>query len=521
MVDTMLRLARAGPGDTVYDLGSGNGQIVIAAAQRFGARAIGIEIDDDLVALSSARIEEGRLGSRAQILHGDFVQADLRPATIVTLYQLPSVNELLRPKFEAQLRPGARVVSLDFPIPGWSAARVETALLPDGSQHAVFLYSIGQTREVTVAQQRGYSAERFALDLEGTGVGLVKSVEGGAASADVVSEKLGPDGIVHKHVAGVKYDDIAIACGTGMSKAFYAWLSDTMNRKSYRKNGAVVAADFNYQEVSRLNFFHALVSEIGFPALDGGSKDVGSITVKLSPEYTQRQTGKGNQLGASSVKAQKQWLRCNFQLLIDGLDCTKVNKIDAITVRQTVTQNAVGELRDYEQEPAYLDVPNLAVTMPEANAEDFFDWIEDFVIKGNNGQNGEKAGTLEFLGANMKDTFFTLSFHGLGICKVTPLRNESGAEGIRRVRAEMYCEEMSLMFGPNAVSETASRATDGHRDRTLDAGKRARRQGGDRAVARVPSRGAGRRGHPRRIGSRAGTEVQNLSAESYRSCCSW
>src|SRR5436190_18361989 len=96
---------------------------VITAAQRFGARAIGIEIDDDLVRLSTARIAEGGLGSRARIIYGDFLGADLRAATIVTLYQLPAVNELLRPLLEAQLRPGARVVSLDFPVPGWKPAR--------------------------------------------------------------------------------------------------------------------------------------------------------------------------------------------------------------------------------------------------------------------------------------------------------------------------------------------------------------------------------------------------------------
>jgi len=161
MVDRMLTIARAGPGDMVYDLGSGDGQIVLAAAQQFGARGTGIEIDDDLVRLSSARIAGRGLGSRARIIHGDFLDADLRPATIVTLYQLPAVNELLRPMLEAQLRPGARVVSLDFPVPGWNPDRVETATLEDGSQHAIYLYPIVRTREVAVALQG--TLDTFAL----------------------------------------------------------------------------------------------------------------------------------------------------------------------------------------------------------------------------------------------------------------------------------------------------------------------------------------------------------------------
>src|SRR4051812_9436628 len=82
MVDRMLALAGTGPDDIVYDLGSGDGQIVIAAARLFGARATGIEIDGDLVRLSSARIAEAGLGSRARIVRGDFLGADLRQATI-------------------------------------------------------------------------------------------------------------------------------------------------------------------------------------------------------------------------------------------------------------------------------------------------------------------------------------------------------------------------------------------------------------------------------------------------------
>ncbi len=460
MVDKMLELAEARPGDTVYDLGSGDGQIVIAAARQFGARATGIEIDADLVRLSTARIAEGGLGSRARIVQGDLLSADLRPATIVTLYQLPAVNELLRPMFEAQLRPGARVVSLDFPVPGWRATQVLTATLADRSQHAIYLYSIGQTQEVTVAlQQRSYAAERFAVELDGATTGVVRSVEGGAASADVVTEKLGPDGIRHKHVAGVKYDDIIITCGAGMSKSFYSWIADSFNRKYSRKDGAIVGSDHHLAEASRLDFFHALISEVGFPALDAGSKEAAYMTVTLSPEYTRRQRGKGSQLASSSPKAQKQWLRNSFHLDIDGLDCKMVTNVDAITVQQAVDEYGVGESRDYEKQPSYLNVSNLAIELPEAHADSFYNWIEDFVIKGHSEQSAEKSGTLQYIAPNLKDVHFTLTFHNLGIFKLSPLKATSEKEGVRSVRAEMYCEAISFSYGAAAVSEVVTPAT--------------------------------------------------------------
>src|SRR5262249_54964497 len=147
LVDRMLEVARVGPGDTVYDLGAGDGRIVVAAAQRFGARAVGVELDNHRFALASARIRDLGRQPRAQMVHGDLLTIELTPATVVTLYQLPSVNEMLRPTLERQLRSGTRVVTLDFPFQGWEASNVLTTQVTDGSQHAIYLYLINEIRK--------------------------------------------------------------------------------------------------------------------------------------------------------------------------------------------------------------------------------------------------------------------------------------------------------------------------------------------------------------------------------------
>jgi len=449
MIDTMLTVAGTTRCDSVYDLGSGSGDIVITAAGSFGARATGIEIDEGLAALSAARLVERRLVPRARILHGDFLEVDLTPATVVTLYQLPAVNDLLRPLLEAQLRPGARVVSLDFPVPGWEPRHVVTSRLADGSGHAVFLYLIGSTQEVTMAPQRAYALEQFWLDLDGLSAGMLETADGGGVSADVVSEKLGPDLIVHKHLAGVKYEDITVTCGQGMSKVLYAWLADTLDGNFSRKNGAVVGGDY-YGERERVNFYNALVSEITFPALDAGSKDPCFLTVKLSPEYTQWVAGQKTASGPGTTGApQKKWLPANFALQIDGLDCTRVEAIAPLTVRLAGEENAVGETRDYEKQPAWLDVPNLVVTMADTHADTFVAWLEDFVIKGHNAPGAAKHGTLEYLSPTLQEVYLTLTFQNLGIIKLTRLP-VTGADKIRRVRAEMYCEQIGLQ--PGAVT---------------------------------------------------------------------
>jgi SAM-dependent methyltransferase len=124
VVVEILRLAGVGPSDVVYDLGSGDGRIVIAAARDFGARGVGIELDPDLVADSEKNAARARVTGRTRFLKQDIFDADVGEATVVTLYLSPEVNLRLKPKLLAQLRPGSRIVSHDFPIGDWKPDRV-------------------------------------------------------------------------------------------------------------------------------------------------------------------------------------------------------------------------------------------------------------------------------------------------------------------------------------------------------------------------------------------------------------
>ena len=123
VVIEILRLAGVGPGDTVYDLGSGDGRIVIAAARDFGARGVGIELDPDLVAESARNARRAGVAARTRFLQQDIFVADISEATVVTLYLSPEVNARLRPRLLSQLKPGSRIVSHDFPIADWPPAR--------------------------------------------------------------------------------------------------------------------------------------------------------------------------------------------------------------------------------------------------------------------------------------------------------------------------------------------------------------------------------------------------------------
>ena len=300
---------------------------------------------------------------------------------------------------------------------------------------------------------RAFGISKYGIELQHTFAGFVKEATGGDATADVVTEKLGSDHLTKKHLGPLKYEEVTFKCGTGMSKELYKWIDTGFNQTSHnrgREDGALIFADYDNMEVSRLTWTFGLITELGMPALDASSKDSAMMTVKFSPETTRKTWGGGGKLTVPADAAkQKKWLPSNFRLRIDGCEagCAKVNKIEALTVKQKVTENAIGEQRDYQREPTSVEIPNLVITLAESHADEFYRWHEDFVIKGNNGEDHEKGGTLEYLTPNLQEVLFTLHFFHLGVFKVSPDKMEASGEPIRRLKVEMYCEDIRFDFG--------------------------------------------------------------------------
>lgn len=119
VIDAMLKAAKVGPTDVVYDLGCGDGRIVVAAA-KLGARAIGIDIDPQRIAEAKANAERNGVTGKVEFRQEDLFQAEFRDATVVTLYLLPSLNVKLKPRLMEQLKPGTRIVSHDFDMGDWA-----------------------------------------------------------------------------------------------------------------------------------------------------------------------------------------------------------------------------------------------------------------------------------------------------------------------------------------------------------------------------------------------------------------
>ena len=136
----MLELSELRQEETLFDLGCGDGRLIILAAKELGANAVGIELREDLIERAKTEIKRLNLESKVKIIQANFFDVDISNANVVTLYLTSSANERLRPKLEAELKPGSRVISHDFKVPGWKPSLIYDELLG----HTIYGYRVGE-----------------------------------------------------------------------------------------------------------------------------------------------------------------------------------------------------------------------------------------------------------------------------------------------------------------------------------------------------------------------------------------
>lgn len=142
VVAKMLELGEVDAKDVVYDLGSGDGRIVITAAKKYGAKGLGVDIDPERIKEAKQNAQEAKVTDKVQFKQGDLFEMDLSPATVVTLYLLPDVNLKLRPKLLSELKPGTKVVSHNYHMGDW---KPEQTVQLDG--HTVYLWTIPEKKQ--------------------------------------------------------------------------------------------------------------------------------------------------------------------------------------------------------------------------------------------------------------------------------------------------------------------------------------------------------------------------------------
>jgi phage tail-like protein len=313
---------------------------------------------------------------------------------------------------------------------------------------------------------RSYVTGNFFLTIDGVKCGFLKSVDGGGITADVINEPAGKSYFVKKHIGQPKYEAFEVQVGFSMSKLLYNWIQQSWTMNYQRMNGSLVALDYTLQPKSERQFTQAIITETTIPAVDAASKEPSYITLRFTPETTRttKPSGAANSktaYGEYGKNEQKVWLPCNFKLEIEGIDCSKVNRIESFTVKQTLTTNTVGAARDSVKEPGKLEFPNLKITIAESAAQPFLDWHESFVIKGNNDEKAEKGGTLTFLAPNRPEPLAQIKFYNMGIIRVQAEKGEANADAIKRIQVELYVERMEFVPGANVIASGVTETPNG------------------------------------------------------------
>lgn len=308
-------------------------------------------------------------------------------------------------------------------------------------------------------ENKPYTGGKFTLELDQReSAGFVNAIDGGHfKSAGTVASMVGADNYVTKYTGKPSYDDITITVGMAMSPKFWGWVKASLDYKPERRNGALVGYDFNYKERSRRSFYGALISEIGFPALDASSKNNAALNIKITPERMEYKKGDGSSLSGGAAQdqmaKQKRWLTSNFRFELDKFkgDASLRNcKIEAFTVKQNVITNPVGTELDTRREVGRLELPSIVVTFPESDNEKWMRWFDDAVAKGNRADQ-YTTGFISYLGSDGQAELLRIELAGVSLVSLEIDKWEAHKESIANTKATLNVEQMTLKPGKGTI----------------------------------------------------------------------
>jgi hypothetical protein len=275
------------------------------------------------------------------------------------------------------------------------------------------------------------SSGNVVLVLDGEVVAALRSVTGGNTFADVV--QLGGDErqFAGKRLGPTRVEPLVLELDVPLSNELDEWVGNSLVGRFARRNGSVQLVDVTGEVKAVREFTGALITEVGFPACDGSSKDPAYLSVQIAP---QRMTAVAP-AGKLEVPQLKRgpWVASRFRLQIDGLDTGRVTRLDPFGVRAEVA----AEGGDLVIDLGALAFSNLRVRLPHMGSRTWLTWFHEFVVEGDSRREREKNGTLTFLAADHEHALTEARLYGLGIFALAP-------DATGNLVADLYCQRVEL-----------------------------------------------------------------------------
>ncbi|OFZ14942.1 MAG: hypothetical protein A2X86_06325 [Bdellovibrionales bacterium GWA2_49_15] len=249
---------------------------------------------------------------------------------------------------------------------------------------------------------------------------------------------MGNEFIVKKHLGTIKFEEFTLKLGLGMEPSLVTWMQDSLSRASSRRSGTIAECDLNNAPILQREFQDALISEISFPTMDATSREAGFITLKFSPESVRRVAAREK----CFLSKPKPWITANFKVELEGLDTTRVSKIDSFGIKIKI-RSASGRVGG--QESASPEFSNLRLTIGNTSLKGWQEWHDSFLIQGNSDERNEKAGFIIILAPDLKE-IARIKLDNVGMIKMsstTGIANDRGAQTV----VDLYVEKMEFIPG--------------------------------------------------------------------------
>ncbi len=302
--------------------------------------------------------------------------------------------------------------------------------------------------KVFSADPRTYVGGRFSLDIMGANAGFLKSFSGGGAVADIVQANAPREATTAKQVVNTGYSDIQFQIGVDLGKPAASWIMDSFNNTSpvgLDREGAILVLDMDGKARRRVDFTEGYITELKFPDLDAQQREVGFLSVTISPGTVDLNLKGNNKIVEPVSTKQKQWLTSNFRFRLGDLPCGRVTKIENVKITRQLAEVQVGEGREVQVSTLRPEYSNLTLTINAIDLEPWALWYQNFLVEGQNADADELDGSIELLDRDLKKVLGTIELKGVGMKAFHPFPSEdSASESVKRFKVELYVEEMAL-----------------------------------------------------------------------------